>query len=136
MDTLFSRDFAPLWALLLALALFLPVRRLIFVLTARRAAPESFSSLADALPYTLELTVPTLTADELFYRGDDRARRRPRHTPRTAPETPEPAILPELPEADDLPMTRVFVRLRLRAPDSKDYLAVPRFPTEVPRLDP
>ena len=40
MDALFSRDFAPLWALVLALALFLPVRRLIFALTARRAAAK------------------------------------------------------------------------------------------------
>ena len=40
MDSLFSRDLAPLWALLLALALFLPVRRLIFVLTARRAVAK------------------------------------------------------------------------------------------------
>jgi len=45
MEQLFTRDFAPLWALLLALALFLPVRKLIFVLYVRRATqPEAVPS--------------------------------------------------------------------------------------------
>ncbi len=38
MESLFSKDFAPLWALVLALGLFLPVRQLIHVLYLRRAA--------------------------------------------------------------------------------------------------
>lgn len=37
MEALFDRTFQPLWALILALALFLPVRRLIWVLYMRRA---------------------------------------------------------------------------------------------------
>ena len=49
MELLFTRDFAPLWALLLALALFLPVRKLIFVLYVRRA------SRAGAMPKQAEL---------------------------------------------------------------------------------
>ncbi len=37
MEFLFDRTLQPVWALILALALFLPVRRLIFVLYMRRA---------------------------------------------------------------------------------------------------
>ena len=37
MESLFSRDFAPLWALVLAVALFFPVRQLIWALYLRRA---------------------------------------------------------------------------------------------------
>ena len=37
MDVLFTKTFAPLWALVLALALFLPVRQLIWVIYVRRA---------------------------------------------------------------------------------------------------
>ncbi len=37
MEALFDRSLQPLWALVLALALFLPVRRLIWVLYMRRA---------------------------------------------------------------------------------------------------
>ncbi|HEX9770110.1 MAG TPA: hypothetical protein VGA50_13140 [Kiloniellales bacterium] len=37
MDALFTKDFMPLWALALALALFLPVRQLIWVIFVRRA---------------------------------------------------------------------------------------------------
>lgn len=37
MDALFTKDFMPLWALALALALFLPVRQLIWVIYVRRA---------------------------------------------------------------------------------------------------
>ncbi len=38
MDTLFSPEYAPLWGLVLALLLFLPVRHLIWVLYVRRAS--------------------------------------------------------------------------------------------------
>jgi len=38
MDALFSKDYALLWTLVLALALFLPVRHLIWVIYVRRAA--------------------------------------------------------------------------------------------------
>lgn len=41
MDVLFTRTFMPLWALLLALALFLPVRQLIWVIYVRRAMRKS-----------------------------------------------------------------------------------------------
>ena len=37
MEILFDRSFQPMWAVILALALFLPVRRLIYVLYMRRA---------------------------------------------------------------------------------------------------
>ena len=37
MDALFTKTYAPLWALVLALALFLPVRQLIWVIYVRRA---------------------------------------------------------------------------------------------------
>ena len=37
MEALFARDFMPLWALALALALFIPVRQLIWVMYVRRA---------------------------------------------------------------------------------------------------
>jgi len=37
MEALFDPKFQPLWALILALALFLPIRRLIWVLYMRRA---------------------------------------------------------------------------------------------------
>jgi hypothetical protein len=37
MDALFTKDFMPLWAMVLALALFLPVRQLIWVIYVRRA---------------------------------------------------------------------------------------------------
>lgn len=40
MDALFTKDYMPLWALLLALALFFPVRRLIWVIYVRRASRE------------------------------------------------------------------------------------------------
>lgn len=40
MEALFTKDFAPLWALALALALYWPVRRLIIVLYVRRAAAK------------------------------------------------------------------------------------------------
>ena len=38
MEALFTKDYRLLWALVLALALFLPVRRLIWVIYVRRAA--------------------------------------------------------------------------------------------------
>ncbi len=38
MEALFSPDYAPLWGLVLALLLFLPVRHLIWVLYMRRAS--------------------------------------------------------------------------------------------------
>lgn len=38
MEALFAKEFMPLWAFVLALALFFPVRRLIWVLYVRRAA--------------------------------------------------------------------------------------------------
>lgn len=41
MANLFSADYQYLWAALLALALFLPVRRLIWILMVRRAARET-----------------------------------------------------------------------------------------------
>lgn len=41
MEILFTRTFLPLWALLLALALFLPVRQLIWVIYVRRALRKS-----------------------------------------------------------------------------------------------
>jgi hypothetical protein len=37
MDVLFTKTYMPLWALVLALALFLPVRQLIWVIYVRRA---------------------------------------------------------------------------------------------------
>jgi hypothetical protein len=37
MEALFTRTYMPLWALVLALALFLPVRQLIWVIYVRRA---------------------------------------------------------------------------------------------------
>lgn len=37
MDALFTKNFMPLWAVVLALALFLPVRQLIWVIYVRRA---------------------------------------------------------------------------------------------------
>ncbi len=37
MEALFAKDFMPLWALALALALFVPVRQLIWVIYVRRA---------------------------------------------------------------------------------------------------
>ena len=37
MDVLFTKTYMPLWALILALALFLPVRHLIWVIYVRRA---------------------------------------------------------------------------------------------------
>ena len=40
MESLFDPKFQPLWALILALALFLPVRRLIWVLYMRRAQKQ------------------------------------------------------------------------------------------------
>lgn len=40
MEVLFSKDFAPLWAVALALALFYPVRQLIWVLQMRRARKD------------------------------------------------------------------------------------------------
>ncbi len=40
MESLFDPRFQPLWALILALALFLPVRRLIWVLYMRRAQKQ------------------------------------------------------------------------------------------------
>jgi len=41
MEALFDPRFQPLWALILALALFLPVRRLIWVLYMRRAQKQA-----------------------------------------------------------------------------------------------
>lgn len=41
METLFSSEYKYLWALILALALFLPVRQLIYVLQVRRAASRA-----------------------------------------------------------------------------------------------
>ncbi len=40
MEALFTKDYMLLWALVLALALFLPVRRLIWVIYVRRAARQ------------------------------------------------------------------------------------------------
>ncbi len=40
MEALFDPTFQPLWALILALALFLPIRRLIWVLQMRRAQKQ------------------------------------------------------------------------------------------------
>ena len=37
MSEIFSRDYAPLWTVAISLALFFPVRRLIWVLSVRRA---------------------------------------------------------------------------------------------------
>ena len=41
METIFSPDYKYLWALALALALFFPVRQLIYVLQVRRAASRT-----------------------------------------------------------------------------------------------
>jgi hypothetical protein len=37
MESLFTSEYSPLWAILLAAALFIPVRQLIWVMTVRRA---------------------------------------------------------------------------------------------------
>ncbi len=41
MEALFTKDYMPMWALALALALFLPVRHLIWVIYVRRAARQA-----------------------------------------------------------------------------------------------
>ena len=45
MEALYSRDFMLLWALFLALLLFLPVRNLIWILTVRRAQKKTGADL-------------------------------------------------------------------------------------------
>lgn len=48
MDALFSQDYAVIWALALALALFFPVRQLIWVLYVRRAQKQSGADVETA----------------------------------------------------------------------------------------
>ena len=45
MEALYSRDFMLVWALVLALLLFLPVRNLIWILTVRRAQKKTGADL-------------------------------------------------------------------------------------------
>ena len=47
MEALFAKDFMPLWALALALALFIPVRQLIWVIYVRRANRQSETDEAE-----------------------------------------------------------------------------------------
>ncbi len=63
MDPLFSKAFQPLWALLLALALFLPVRRLIWVLYMRRAQArkEDLEALGERLRRRSTVTAALLS---------------------------------------------------------------------------
>ena len=47
MDVLFTKEYQPLWALALALALYLPVRHLIWVMYVRRAMRDEDTGQAD-----------------------------------------------------------------------------------------
>lgn len=63
MDALFDPTFQPLWALVLALALFLPIRRLIWVLYMRRAQSrkEDLEAIAERLKRRSTVTAALLS---------------------------------------------------------------------------